>query len=72
MKYKQLPRYIMEEYGTARGFRQSKRREAHRVRRVLKHLYSGCAFTPAASDIRQVGILLDRIVKNLSQANWGK
>lgn len=64
---------IQSLYGRRiRWFRKRKREEARRVRAVLSRLALEAEYTPAASDIRDMQILLDRIQMDLSQKRWGK
>lgn len=57
---------------TTRRFRQEKRQEAKEVQEKLYWLAAHSEHTPAASDIRDMQILLDRIQLDLSQKRWGK
>lgn len=63
---------IHKAYGSMRRFRQEKRREVNEVQDRLYWLAIYSEHTPAASDIRDMQILLDRIQMDLSQKRWGK
>jgi hypothetical protein len=63
---------IHKAYGSMRRFRQHKRQEVATVQDALRWLVWCSEHTPAASDIRDMQILLDRIQMDLSQKRWGK
>lgn len=63
---------LLKGYRSMRRFRQEKRQEAKEVQEKLYWLAAHSEHTPAASDIRDMQILLDRIQLDLSQKRWGK
>ena len=67
-----IPKHIVERYGSARKFRTEKRRQANEARSALGNLRFGCAYTPAMTDIDEAIKALDAITSKLSQKNWGK
>lgn len=74
-----MPRPTMREvivrcYGNMRIFRQRKRAQARSVLTMLKKLGIDSQAMPdtARRDIRDATILIERVVKDLSQRSWGK
>ncbi len=69
-----LRQYIVKHYGDMRMFRQQKRAQARNARLILGTLRADGHALPvdAQSDIRDATILIDRVIKELSQKKWGK
>lgn len=69
-----LPQYIVDQYGSTREYKQTKRRQIRALEKALKDLRGGCAYLP-----NEGYRLFDQIsfnVKDLrditSLKNWGR
>lgn len=68
-----VPKRIAAAYGGSRKFRIAMRRSVRQAQKVLEPLGNLVWCTNAEPrDICDVAVLLDRIARDLSQANWGK
>ena len=67
-----LPKYIIEWYGSARGYKHSKRSELRTAMSELNELFSGSFWSPAYKEISHIRELLKIIKEKQSVKNWGK
>lgn len=66
-----LPEHIKNEGYTMHSWRIEKRKQARIVKKALKDLRMGCAYTPAR-DIGVISNTIEKIIDELSIKNWGK
>ena len=69
---KEIPGFIVKLYGTARKFRQGKRRALRKTLSALSDLTIGCAHTPAYGSIKIARDALNAAEVELSIENWGR
>ena len=73
MGKKPFPSHIVSRYGSAHGFRSTKRQQVKAALSAAKEVRSGCAYLPGGG--RRVGQVineLEALVDELSVKNWGR
>lgn len=70
---KKVPPHIVALYGTARRFKQDKRRQLDVIRRAIGNIRFGCAFLPNGSQaVQDMTALSNQLKLELSSKTWGR
>lgn len=68
-----IPKYVVEQYGSARGFRATKRSQLKAVRVAMDKAFMGCAFFPGGSAVAQrIRDSIAALTTDLSVKSWGR
>lgn len=69
-----LPKCITDQYYLgARGFKIEKRQALREIEKALKRLRLGCTYFPAgATKVKDLGVLLRALQRELSIKEWGR
>lgn len=73
LKPVKIPAYIVEKYGSARRFKETKRRQLIALEKALDALRIGCAFLPTrATRVDAIAAEVESLRQELSVKEWGR
>ena len=69
----QLPEHVIADWGSARNFREDKRRLVREMAQTLDELRVGCAYFPNGSrGVENIMYELEILKRELSIKSWGR
>lgn len=70
---KTVPKFVADQYGSARAFKENKRALIRQIRKDISELRRGCAFFPVGSkDVDAMADAADKVMADISVKNWGR